>query len=854
MKHYIHILLVAVSALLADTFIESAALRAQTDTIRYVRTTGRYNNDGRSWQNAKDNVQEAINDLRDYLNQHNLTSGSVYVAAGTYVPTESTESSGGSMLSTSFKIYAGIHVYGGFNPDAPEASPADRIMVNGKRCADNWSHSSIGTTSAVDVASQWDLRYKTILSGNHSTAEVVFTYDSIRGRFNTTFPANSYHVVWFATNGKYDTTNDSIANHFKPLPYPASVNGCVITGGNASSRSTIKREHTGYGGGAYLVANSELRNCIITNCSATMRGGGAYMDGGGVVEFCYIHTCQATGVGVVQGYGGGACVDYDGQVGHSHITNCAARCGGGLSICHVPNEYPIAKRIEEHIAPIDTAAISYYYPFAAACVINNNTASAEAGGIYLAEGGTINHCTVTANRCIGPDVTYYGRRHGRTGGIYIRDCGMIYNSVFWGNRCQTNNDIQFASVRQVKDSVQHKVFVYHCAFMNHDISDWTGVQKEVVFSLEKSNLPIQGSSGNFPCFFAPTVNPEKWNDTLPGAGVFVDMSAADFPGPRIWHLSSYSALDQKGVQVVDAVQDASQWIRHAHTDYGVVTNLFEPVSTLGALVRKPDAMTYALVAPQGTEGRQGTTPIPTLFIDPNRKGVFDSEGKFSAAEHEGNSWDLPIKDLGEAIQFFRQYLVDDDGSNHHYMIPALDDKGQATGEPTRYDYVQILVKEGTINTAGTGNYLNWNIRTASVRVESHMRLYGGYPASLSGTTTEGRNPRTYESRITSNVTGIGGERGYENNSAHVIAMVNVEHTIIDGFTLSDANTHNVELSGSAIAGGGVLIDNHSTPRAKRIHMTGNKLRNCVITNCSSPKGAAVYVNGEFPNSEGYICY
>ena len=846
-------------SLLLTTFLgvvslSNSSLSAQTDTIRYVRTTGRYNNDGRSWQNAKDNVQEAINDLRDYLNQHNLTSGSVYVAAGTYVPTESTESSGGSMLSTSFKIYAGIHVYGGFNPDEPEASPADRIMVNGKRCADNWSHSSIGTTSAVDVASQWDLRYKTILSGNHSTAEVVFTYDSIRGRFNTTFPANSYHVVWFATNGKYDTTNDSIANHFKPLAYPASVNGCVITGGNASSRSTLKREHTGYGGGAYLVANSELRNCIITNCSATMRGGGAYMDGGGVVEFCYIHTCQATGVGVVQGYGGGACVDYDGQVGHSHITNCAARCGGGLSICHVPNEYPIAKRIEEHIAPIDTAAISYYYPFAAACVINNNTASAEAGGIYLAEGGTINHCTVTANRCIGPDVTYYGRRHGRTGGIYIRNCGMIYNSVFWGNRCQTNNDIQFASVRQVKDTVQHKVFVYHCAFMNHDISDWTDVQKEMVFSLEKSNLPVKGSSGNFPCFFAPTVNPENWNDALPGAGVFVGMPADQFPGPRIWHLSSYSALDQKGVQVVDAVQDVSQWIRHAHTDYGVVTNPFEPVSTLGALVRKPDAMTYALVAPQGTEGRQGTTPIPTLFIDPNRKGVFDSEGKFRAAEHAGNSWDLPIKDLGEGIQFFRQYLVDDDGGNHHYMIPALDDKGLATGEPTRYDYVQILVKEGTISTAGTGNYLNWNIRTAAVRVESHMRLYGGYPASLSGTTTEGRNPRTYESRITSNVTGIGGERGYENNSAHVIAMVNVEHTIIDGFTLSDANTHNVELSGSAIAGGGVLINNHSTPRAKRIHMTGNKLRNCVITNCSSPKGAAVYVNGEFPNSEGYICY
>ncbi|MBQ4507906.1 MAG: hypothetical protein II970_03315 [Paludibacteraceae bacterium] len=856
-KHYLYILLLVLSAWFSCFDAQMSALQAQTDTIRYVRTSGKFNNDGKSWATSKNNLQEAINDLRDYLKANNLTSGSVYVAAGTYVPSESTESSGGSMLNTSFKIYSGIHVYGGFNPSFPEATPGDRVMVNGKRCADNWSRSAIGTTDANEIASQWDFKYKTILSGNHSTSDVSFSYDKVRGRFNTSFPANSYHVVWFATNGRFEVSNDSIAGHYKPLEHPASLNGCVISGGNASTRASAMREHTAYGGGVYMVANSELRGCTVEYCSATMRGGGVYLDGGGTVEFCYVHTCQSPGMGVVQGYGGGVCVDYDGQVGHSHITNCAARCGGGLAICHVPAEYPIKERIKEHTLPIDNAPISFYYPFAAACVINNNTASAEGGGIYLAEGGTINHCTVTANNCIGPDVTYYGRRHGRSGGIYIRDCGMLYNSVFWGNRCQTNNDIQFASVRQVKDTVQHKVFVYHCAFMNHDISDWTDVQKEMVFSLEKSNLPVQGTSSSYPCFFDPTVNPGNWDDkAYSDAGVFCDKKAKPetYPGPRIWHLSSYSALDQKGVQVVDAVQDVSQWIRHAHTDYGVVTNLFEPVSTLGALVRKPDAMTYALVAPQGTEGRQGTTPIPTLFIDPNRKGVFDSEGKFRAAEHEGNSWDLPIKDLGEAIQFFRQYLVDDDGSNHHYMIPALDAKGQATGEPTRYDYVQILVKEGTINTAGTGNYLNWNIRTASVRVESHMRLYGGYPSSLSGTATEGRNPRTYESRITSNVTSIGGERGYENNSAHVIAMVNVEHTIIDGFTLSDANTHNVELSGSAMAGGGVLINNQSTPQAKRIHMTGNKLRNCVITNCSSPKGAAVYVNGEFPNSEGYICY
>lgn len=820
---------------------------AQTDTIRYVRTSGSYNNNGRSWATAKNNVQDAINDLRDYLKINNLTSGSVYIAEGTYVPSESTEAYGGSMLNTSFKIYDGIHVYGGFSESSPEATPGDRLMSNNKRCADNWADpNGVGTVLETDIASQWDLKYKTILSGNHSSSSVILEFDEIRGRYNATYPASSYHVVWFGTNGTYATTNDSITSHYKPLEYPASLDGCVITEGNASSRSTSIREHTAYGGGVYMVGNSELRNCTVEKCSATLRGGGVYLDGGGKVDFCYIHTCQASGVGVVQGYGGGACIEYDGEVSHSHITNCTARCGGGLSICHVPGEYPVDR------------GISYYSPFSAACVINNNTASAEAGGIYLVEGGVINHATVTANNCISPDVTYYGRRHGRSGGIYIRDCGMIYNSVFWGNKCATNNDIQFASVRQVADTTGHKIFVYHTAFMNHDISDWTGVQKEVVFSLDKHNLPLQGSSNNFPCFFSPTVAPDNWDDaSLPGAGVFkklvADNNLSAIPGPRIWHLTSYSALDQKGVQVTDAIQGVSQWILHAHTDYGVVTNPFRPVSTLGALVRRSDPVTYALIAPQGQEGRAGGDAIPTIFIDPGRKGVFDAEGKFVYQDKEGYSWDHPIRDIGEAIQFFRQYLVDDPGGTHHYMLPALEG-GLPTGEKQRYDYVQILVKEGTINTAGPGNYLDKNIRTAAVRVESHMRLYGGYPTGLEGTDTGTRNPRDYVTTITANVTGIGGTRGYENNSAHVIAMVNVEHAIVDGFTLADANTHNILYSHSAPAGGGVLVNNVSVDPEKRIDMTGNQLRNCVITNCSSPKGAAVYVNGEYKHADGTVCY
>ena len=825
-----------------------------TDTIRYVHPNGAYTNDGKSWETPFNRVQDAINSLHDYLTQHNLHSGSVYIAAGTYVPTESTEGAGGSMLNTSFKIYGGIHVYGGFNPDAPEAKPGDRIMSNGKKCSENWAdQSGIGTVSGTEIASQWDLRHKTVLSGNHTTTPPTFAFDSIRGRYNTTFPASSFHVVWFATNGTFAGEAEQ-ADHFRPLTDSASVDGCVISSGNASTRNTNLREHTAYGGGVYMVGNTGLRNCIIERCHATMRGGGVYADGGGTIEFCLVEACQASGVGVYEGYGGGVCIDYAGSIGHSHITSCAARCGGGLTICHIPDEHPTT------VTAIDS--VSNYSPFATACVINNNTANAEGGGIYLAEGGTINHCTVTANCCTGPDVTYYGRRHGRTGGIYVRNCGMIFNSVFWGNRCDVNNDIQFASVRQKTGIAGYETLCYHSAFMNHDITDWTGVRKEMVFALEKQNMPVNGTLGNHPCFFNPTVDPENWNrfDTvggklIMGAGVMAHLRPVDYPGPRIWHLTSYSALDQKGVQANETMTGVSYWLHHAHTDYGVVSNPYEPVSTLGALVRRSDPLTYELIAPQGYEGRVGEALIPTLFIDPNRKGVYDIDGHFVEQPKEGDSWDVPIKDLGEAISFFRQYLVDDDGGNHHYMIPALGDDGMPTGELTRYDYVQFLVKEGTVTTVGHGNYLDRSIRTAAIRLDSHMRMYGGYPATLTGTDTDERNPRDYKSVISANITGIEGASGYQNNSAHVIAMVNVEHTIVDGFTLTGANTHNVyEGSLSAHAGGGLLLNNSSTPAAKRIHMVGNQLRNCVISNCTSPKGAAVYVNGEFSNEKGELSY
>ena len=826
------------------------SISAQTlDTIRYVRPGGAYTNDGRSWATAKNNVQDAINDLRDYMQQNGLTGGSVYVASGTYVPTESTESAGGTMLNTSFKIYDGMHVFGGFNDADPESRPGERKMLNDKTWDQNWaSRLQIGVATDAQVSAMWDFKYQTILSGNHSPVGIKFQYDSIRGRYSTSYPSSSYHVVWFATNGVIPVTKDSLANHFRPLNHKAWLDGCVIRDGNASTRSVNYRDHTSYGGGVYMVDNSELRCCKVMYCSAAMRGGGVYLDGGGRVDFCFINTCQVLGVGIVQGYGGGACVDYDGSVEHTYITQCSARVGAGVSVCHVPGEYPWSERG-------DVTQVNAFSPFVTACLISNNTSTAEGAGIYLDEGGVVNHCTVVRNNCIGPDVTYYGRRHGRSGGIYVRNNGMIYNSVLWGNACAVNNNIQFASVRQNKLATD-TVYVYHTGVMNHDITDWTSVSKESVFNLERVNMPIKGSTGNFPAFDNPT----------PAAGILCRKKVGDaytdsypnvypdeYPHARRWHPSIYSALAEKGIQVTDAVQVASRWIFHAHADYGIVGNNFEPVSSAGCLVRENEHTTYSLVAPQSWEANTESTPLPTIFVDPNRIAIFDDDDSFVVPEYTGMSWEYPLKNIGDAIVYFRRYLVEDKG-NIHYELPVLDDDGKPTDEMQSFPNVQILVKEGTMNTAGLGNYIGEEMRTASIRILSHMRMYGGYPKENSGKSTANRNPYAKISRITANIAGGGSSTSYANNSAHVVAYINTEYAVLDGFRLHNGNSHFMGSAASMQAGGGVLVNNTTVAQDKRINMVGNVLRNCVLANNTAPKGAAIYVNGEHPNSENNVCY
>ncbi len=903
----------------------STVSAARIDSVRYVKTSGSYQGDGLSWATAKNSLQDAINELRQYLetNTDGIKSGSIYVAAGTYKPTESTESEGGGLQYTAFKLYPGIHIYGGFAEDITDmaAKPYNAdgsINTTYRPLVDTLPSLESGQAAKTHP---WNFVHKTILTGSH-IGETSFIFNPTHGYFNTNFPGNSYHVVWFATSGFIDAGgNRNNSDHALPLSRSACVDGFVITGGYASNNSTFDRYHTAYGGGVYLVAGGEVRNCEIYYCEATMRGGGVYLDGGGIVDKCFIHSCQAKGVGIMQGYGGGVCIDYDGAVTRSYIVNNASRLGGGAAICHAPDEYPWENLDDWRVANGGTrrGEINVYSPHATACIISNNTSTAEAGGIYFYDGGVGNHLTIVRNKCIGQDVIYSGRRHGRSGGIYILNGGQIYNSVVWGNRCAANNNIQYAtyiggSTEDTKDGAGNvikeglKPKFYYSAIENHDITDWAGSLKNQVMSLENTNINESANNANYPYFIGSDGHGRMMGYAGAGLNLSLPMGKLDedfanglitepradstgIPRPIYWKPAAISSMAKMGLQVTEAIHVSSQWVLHAHTGTDLFGDEYEPMSTFGALVCREEQFGCVMVSNQEkslyrdrgytqngaitdyntTVGDNTFLPVqlpddgtidelPTLFVDPVRNA--GEAGIIIGEQGIGGTWDKPVGSINDAIHYFRLHMKKD-GSGHivydangdvEYEID-INNNG-VIDESEHFKYVQILVKGyergGAINatTAGKDAYLGAQLRTAALRPCSNMRIYGGYYYGSTGTATDQHNARMYPTVVSANIT----KSGYENNSAHVLALINVRNVIVDGLRLFDGNANLYEHHSYApidsitgqrediTYGGGIILNNVSVPKEERIDMTGNIFRNSYIANCSAPDGAAVYVN------------
>lgn len=745
--------------------------------VRYVTTSGNYANDGTSWAQAKNNLQDAIESLHDYMTRNGITEGRVYVAAGTYRPTTSTPG-GDGVLYTSFLIYEGITVYGGFKADSPEATPEERIVLD----ADGSTGKKISEAKGL----KWRMKNTTILSGNHSSSSTdPMKWNSAKNEYDESFTGNSYHVVWFATNTSTHSSGLDARNRAVGLANKAAIDGFTIQEGNASNR-TVPEEtdgrhayHNSYGGGVYMVANSEVRNCIIRQNASALRGGGVYMDGGGLMEQCYVTQNQSGGVGVTDGYGGGVACDDGGIVRHCLIENNAARCGGGLSIAF--SSQPANDKAR-------------YASFATGCVVNNNTSSAEAGGVFMKNGGLLNHLTITCNNCVGAGVVYNNRRYGRSGGLYVDGGGMVTNSVIWGNEVAANNNVQYATYRE--NASTPKVKLDFVALSKYNYVDWSGTVKRTngVYSLNEEN-----SNTSTPGYYPDFTN-------VPNATGVLGSSTAS----RRWNPRASSYLRHQGMQLNDYPTSGDydtngNDIIGAHTTDDILGSKFAPRCVLGAFVSNSFNGASASVA----SIEDNTTQISTVFIDPTTDAVVSLANDATL----GSSWENAFSNINDALDYVK------------------------TLNPSAENPVQILVKEGTTTTAGN-TYLS-HIRSSFIDLPSHVRLYGGFASSLTGTDISTRNPKAYPTRITANITGS----DYAENGCHIITVRHgATNVIVDGLQLyfANAQTSSVLPTLALEGGAGIAVINSYADKP----MKNIKIRNCVVANCTASQGSALFLRNK----------
>lgn len=824
--------------------------------VRFVDgTNGKYENSGKSWEQAKKNIQDAINDLHN-----NNLEGEVWVKAGTYSPTESTESTGGSTLYMSFKIYKGITVRGGF-------AGTEVTELVGKEAVDK-GFTDAGKSRTLNPAANTSMgatyAHKTILTGNIGNAgEPNFTWSETKQRFNTEFYGNCYHVVTFATNGfdasgranPLGTTQEIAAAE----GHMAMLEGFDIKNGNAKNAELEGHPHNAYGGGIYMVNGATVENVNITHCEASRDGGAIYMDGGGVLRHSYISECQALGSGLESGYGGAVCIDenkqiYPPQMARNIMVNCVARYGGGLATkINNPNLTLGGKQMKHNTG-------------IAACLITNCTATTEGGGVYAWQGGGFTQMTIVNNKCNGSGTTINGIKSGQSAGIYIRDNAIVANCILWGGKTATATDADKANSAQMafsRSKTEYKPQVLYTALSNADYVDWSGTYKEGIIKLSQKNRSDGSSDHADSEGHVYFLNPSSVAGYEPAATTkCYDWSDED--NLYKYQVSYGSSTTNAGIHTNDLdVQRLTPVKRHI-TD--LLGNEFTATPTLGAYKSAEPSMMASIEKIGGTDGKitkevtdeEGTKNvefdrvIAHIYVDPNTSYIDDDTYPYA-----GRSWKAPIKSLSDAFDVLGNLAVQLINARENGIGDSNGEGGYLTITPMYFEEIQIHVKEGTMSTVGAFNDKTVRantLRIPKVRVTHRwgetsfvpVTILGGYdmdltttadpelPANLYKPNTaeyyalhqlDKRNPILTPTIITGEIM-----QDYKYSIPHIWTVEEVQNVTIDGFQVKYANASSTELENSVKNGAAFTINK----------ATGISLKNIRISGCTADNGAAVY--------------
>jgi hypothetical protein len=238
------------------------------------------------------------------------------------------------------------------------------------------------------------------------------------------------------------------------------------------------RTTSGNGGGGYLSPKMHLRNCRILNCTSEAgTGGGIALDAGASVENCIFAGNSSKGIG------GGLNMNKGGMAINCIFINNFSRgnSGGGIAA--------------------SSSADGSIYPVIVNCLIANNEAYANGGGIWT-QGGYITNCTIVRNKTQREDAQGNGggiSLDGVSSGETLLRSGELYNSVIWGNDAikPDADRKQIFIPRYAPDGtvIFYKGKLSHCAIQN--LENITEYPDNIIFPTSQINLSSDNSGVKF---------------------------------------------------------------------------------------------------------------------------------------------------------------------------------------------------------------------------------------------------------------------------------------------------------------------------------------------------------------------
>ncbi len=266
-------------------------------TIKYVTPTGFGDKDGSSWNNALpgESLQDAIN---------TSTGGQVWVAAGTYYPTQDSakNSSPADERTKTFTLRNKVAVYGGFagnETSLDQRARSDRDNDT-KTSAWEFTNETILNGNIQQDADSSNNVYHVVFQKSYTiegalldgftiregfAAELVWDVSHTYQRYNER-AENSQGGGLFIINA--DMTRCVVSNNVS-YAYGA---GLMLINGTADSSYFVDNMYPiqgsyGYGGGALINENGTIKNSLFKKNNA-YQGSSIFLNAGGSVESCII--------------------------------------------------------------------------------------------------------------------------------------------------------------------------------------------------------------------------------------------------------------------------------------------------------------------------------------------------------------------------------------------------------------------------------------------------------------------------------------------------------------------------------------------------------------------------------------